>query len=628
MKVGMGYRTQILSTAVLLASSVIAPARSALSQEPWHFIFPEQRRMEIRDPSQMRRVRLPEMPAPATVSHPGGELQPWYLSLDEAIRIALENADVIRVLGGSSGRTIYDPAISNTQIDQARGVFDPAIGVNNNFTRVDPPGGLTGDRYDLSLGLSKQTVTGGRAALDVNTHRFRGPLDLPGLNPQIDSSTSMSFSQPLLQNAGASVNLAPIVIARIDTERSFFQMKDSVQELVRGVIDAYWALVSARTDVWVRHQQVEQGLWSEEIAAVRLEFGTENIGPVVQARAALAGFRSGLVTSQANRLQREAALRNILDLPPVDSHEIVPTTPPNTEWPEESWEDIVAVAQERRPDLIELKLIIEADQQQLLMARNQALPNVEAVALYQWNGLEGRVPGGAYYMSGPGQFTGWQLGVNFSVPIGMRASRAGLRREELTIARDRANLDQALHNAIHRLAATYRDLAQYYEQYRVSREEKEAALENFNYQQEIWDVGGTAGQPVFYLNVFQAMTQLANARSAEAQSLTRYNTEMANLQREAGAILEAHGVRFSEEWFASIGPAGRLFNYPCYPRDIRPGSNLDRYEEGSEPSEQFFELNEARLRQDDDPRVPRRAPVPPFPATVPPATQPPIPGRP
>ena len=625
MKVGMGCCTRIFSTAVLLALSVIAPARSARSQEPWHFVFPEQRCMEIRDPSQMRQVRLPEMPAPATVSHPGVELQPWNLSLDDAIRIALENADVIRVLGGSSGRTIYDPAIANTQIDQARGAFDPAVSLQNNFTRLDTTTGLVGDNYDMSLGLSKQTVTGGTAGLNVGTQRFHDPSGGASLNPQIDSSTNMSFTQPLLQGAGASVNLAPVVIARIDTERSFFQMKDSVQELVRGVIDAYWELVSVRTDVWVRRQQIKQSLWSEEIANARIVVGSADIGPLVQARAALAGFRSGLVTAQANQLQREAALRNILGLPPVDSRRIVPITLPSTKWPEESWEDIVAVAQERRPDLIELKLIIEADQQRLLLARNQALPSVDAVALYQWNGLEGRTPGGLYVSSGPGQFTGWQLGVNFSVPIGLRESRASLRRQELTMARDRVDLDQALHNAVHRLAATYRNLAQFYEQYRVSREEKEAALDNYDYQHEVWNAQGTGA---LYLNVLQALNQLGNSASAEAQSLTRYNAEMANLQREAGAILEAHGVRFSEEWFASIGPAGRLFNYPCYPREIRPGPSAERYQNGSKPSEHFFDLDEARFPQDDDPPGQQGTPDPPYPTTLPPGSPSLIPGRP
>ncbi|MEZ6078084.1 MAG: hypothetical protein R3C56_21155 [Pirellulaceae bacterium] len=47
-----------------------------------------------------------------------------------------------------------------------------------------------------------------------------------------------------------------------------------------------------------------------------------------------------------------------------------------------------------RPDIIELKLILEADQQRLLLSNNQARPQLNGVALYRWNrlGLEGLAP--------------------------------------------------------------------------------------------------------------------------------------------------------------------------------------------------------------------------------------------
>ena len=52
--------------------------------------------------------------------------------------------------------------------------------------------------------------------------------------------------------------MAPIVIARIDTERSYFQFKDATQELVRGTIEAYWNLVFARLALWATEIQFEQ----------------------------------------------------------------------------------------------------------------------------------------------------------------------------------------------------------------------------------------------------------------------------------------------------------------------------------------------------------------------------------
>ena len=67
------------------------------------------------------------------------------MTLDEAIRIALQNAEVVRVLSGvaasSSGRTIYDPAITGVGIEEAKAPFDPNFQLQNNFIRSEPPPG-------------------------------------------------------------------------------------------------------------------------------------------------------------------------------------------------------------------------------------------------------------------------------------------------------------------------------------------------------------------------------------------------------------------------------------------------------------------------------------------------------
>jgi outer membrane protein TolC len=428
-------------------------------------------------------------------------------------------------------------------------------------------------------------ITGGEASLDVgdNVARFR-PGVFP-LNPEGRSAVSLSFTQPLLQGGGIGPNLAPIVIARIDTERSYFQFKDSVQELARGVIEAYWSLVFARTDVWARRQQVEQGQAAFERADARRRRGFGSAAEVAQTRVALANFRASLIGAQANQLQREAALRNILGLPPDEPLELVPVSPPTTTRVEPNWIELIGLAAERRPDLIELKLILEADEQFLLQARNQALPALNAVAVYRWNGLEGETPSGVEISTGPGEFTDWTLGVNFSVPLGLRAERAALRQQELILARDRTNLDQGLHGAVHELADNVRNLAQYYEQYLAFQDARQAARTNLDQQLAEF----RAGRAIF-LNVLQAITDWGNAVSAEAQALAQYNTELANLERRSGTILETHGVHFFEERNGFIGPLGRAAPPQCYPASVRPGPNAELYPRMSEPAENFFDL--------------------------------------
>src|SRR5207245_914806 len=160
-------------------------------------------------------------------------------------------------------------------------------------------------------------------SVDVNPTRTRDGL-LP-LNPQTRSSIQLSYTQPLLQGAGVRVNLAPIVIARLNTERSFFQFKDNVQQSVRGVIQAYWSLVFARTDTWARRRQVEQGEQALLRAEGKFRAGLADVSEVAQARTALANFKATLIGSQANVLNQEAALANIMKLDPA-TH-LIPLSP-------------------------------------------------------------------------------------------------------------------------------------------------------------------------------------------------------------------------------------------------------------------------------------------------------------
>ena len=133
----------------------------------------------------------------------------------------------------------------------------------------------------------------------------------------------------------------------------------------------------------------------------------------------LLNFRISLAAAQNAVLDCEAALAP-LGLPPMDGQRLVPISPPTTQREPFEWPTLLELAEERRPDLVEFKLILEADQQLLLQVRNAAYPQLDAVGRYRWNGLQGELPDGTYLRSQPGQFTDWTLGVNFSVPLGLR----------------------------------------------------------------------------------------------------------------------------------------------------------------------------------------------------------------
>ena len=122
--------------------------------------------------------------------------------------------------------------------------------------------------------------------------------------------------------------MAPIVIARLNTEQSFFQYKDSVQEMVRGVIEAYWNLVQARIDVWARKIQVEQSEEAFERETARLKTGLGDQRTWPRRSVTYNQFQASLIAAEADVLTREGALRNLLGLPPNDDRQIVPVSAP------------------------------------------------------------------------------------------------------------------------------------------------------------------------------------------------------------------------------------------------------------------------------------------------------------
>lgn len=586
----------------------------------------EQHRIMWHEPEVLSRYSRPPGMAPVTVASAEAAQTARLFSLDEAIRTALQYSEVIRVLAGngavSSGRTIYDTAISTTAIDQAVARFDPVFSANTAFRHNespiaipdpgDPFRGFISDRAtggnDVGVDLERTNRLGGQGAFRVSNDWNRAGADLPGrgsLDPTNTLQLELSYTQPLLQGFGRDVNEAPIVIARLQLDRSYFQFRDSMQDLVRSVIAAYWSLVQARTELWAREKQLEQTRFALSLTEAELRVGFGNLGDVSQARVAFNNIRAGLVASRNTVLQREAALRNLLGLPPEDGTRIVPTTPPTRDRIEFQWEELVGTAQRQRPDLIELNLILLADQQRLLQSRNASLPSLGATALHRWNGLEGRLLDTTRISSAPDNHTDWTLGVTFSVPVGLREARAGLRSQELVISRDRANIQQGLHQIEHVLATSLRTVDQNYLQYEAYRDTREAARENLQVQFEIFfsglRLGGARRSP--FLNVLQAIADWGNAVSAEAQSLTSFNTELAVLEQQTGTILETHGITFVEEQFGSVGPWGWHHSPDCYPRSLSPSGAADRYEDSEKPAEEAFNLEDyPRRREVNEPK--------------------------
>ena len=282
--------------------------------------------------------------------------------------------------------------------------------------------------------------------------------------------------------------------------------------------------------------------------------GVDTAADVAQSRSALAGLRANLMPPEADVLQRKAALRNILGLPPYEPCSCVPGPRHRTNRLVADWERIAAVAAQQRPDLIELKLILEADQQQLLVAQQQRPAAGRCDGLYRWNGLEGRRPAateshppravppiGRWASTSPCHWAA--AGRRPASPAGVDP---GPRPGQSRPGPARGVHDLATSSATSIVLRAVPGV----------RRAREAARVNLDRQAAAFRAGRT-----ILLNVLQAIADWGNSVSAEAQTLAQYNTELAGLERTTGTILETHGVRFIRNIFSSWTSRSRVS--PC-----------------------------------------------------------------
>ena len=506
---------------------------------------------------------MPKVAKPRTTQDPEAQ-EIWQLTLDRAIAIGLDNCEVIRVislgaqgipvsgfeptplnngagsgiasaLGASPLQTIYDPAIQETQIASALSSFDTnfttsllwghSVSPFNNAIQAGTflagprfPIIFNNDTAQFQTGLQKRTATGALIGVTHNINYLYSNSPTNVTPSAYTTNTQLSLTQPLLGSAplaggqagppvGLEANRAPIIVARLSADAAVWRFKAEVMAHVRSIEQQYWSLAQQHVQLWSSEKAVEL---AEEILKreqSELEVGRGTVADVAESQQRLEQFRLDLVTKTSDVITTERQLRNILGLPPADSRRIVPVTAPHESRLQPDWEASMAQMLTFQPDVVTQQLVVRVAELQLLVARNQLLPQLNMNALYQFNGLghtldrsEAVMTGSkilaidplvstqqhaAGLAGGPGiynNFQQWQLGFTFQMPLGMRGPLANTRNAQMTLLKQRAYLQQIVHQTIHSLARFFLEVDANYKQFKTASRLRDAASQRLEAQ--------------------------------------------------------------------------------------------------------------------------------------------------
>ena len=300
---------------------------------------------------------MPKVHRPRTTENPEAD-EIWHLTLPEAIRIGLDNSEVVRVislgaqgiplggfeptplntgagagvassLGAGTLSSVYDPAIQETQIATALAVFDAnfttsilwghsTAPINNRISAgVVPPGPSSRWSSTRTTRPSSRPCRSGRPPVPSSSSSTTSAISTPTARPTsipsaYTTNTQLSITQPLLggtaQNpSGLEANRANIVIARLNADASVWNFKAAIMAHVRSIEQQYWSLSQQQIALWSRETAVKLG---EEILRrerAELEVGRATTADVAEAEQQLENFKLNLVTRHLGRDHHRAA---------------------------------------------------------------------------------------------------------------------------------------------------------------------------------------------------------------------------------------------------------------------------------------------------------------------------------
>jgi HAE1 family hydrophobic/amphiphilic exporter-1 len=349
------------------------------------------------------RRAIPPAPSTARLGVTNGA--PLVMSLNDAIRRALENNKNIEVARDNV-------RLNEMNLNTLEGVYDPVFQftplVNHTVApQVSSPSGVSLSRtvsqtdFLVMPSMTKQFSTGG-GQYQVFFDGLRRTTDSPFtlLSPLYSSNLGMTFVQPLMRNRSVDVYRHNIRVQRKRLSQSDAEFREQTIDVISQVQQAYWELVYALRDEQNKLETVN--LAREQLRLIEERIGTGLGAPLERAEAEtqIETANTNLLASTQYITVTENALKQLL-LPNTSSVEwwqpIAPTDQPTLDFASVDLPSALIEARKNRPELTLLATQLDINDLDVKFYRDQTRPRADLQATVSATGLAGRTvnPNGA-----------------------------------------------------------------------------------------------------------------------------------------------------------------------------------------------------------------------------------------
>lgn len=453
---------------------------------------------------------------------------------------------------------LLDPTIAreSVSVEQARfeSLFTTSAGYRTTdtpFFVTDPNGNRTiaasgSDVRSVVPGIRIPLITGGQIDVQLPVNRVEnstGRIDvntgLPVSDLQWQADLSVTFSQPLLRDAGPDATLANIRIAFYQYQQSEARAKLSVITVLSDADRQYWRLDAALKLLRVQRQRYESAEAQLRRARRRVEAGVGVEADVLSAEAALADATSSIVAAESLVRGELRELKRIINAPDLDLNSRVllrPASEPRFLAVKLDADALASRAVRDRMEILEAELSLLREAVNVRLARNQLLPLLDLQYRYNANGL-GENSGDAFGLLGDNDFADHTVGLNLEIPLGNQAARSRLRAA--LAQRQQALADRNLReqNVRAEVYLAVQNLEQSWQGILAARQRVFAESKVVESEIRKFDRGETDSEAVRL-----ARDRLTQAQEQEVRAVRDYQISQVDLAAATGTVLGAANV--------------------------------------------------------------------------------------
>ncbi|HLG21841.1 MAG TPA: TolC family protein [Candidatus Manganitrophaceae bacterium] len=476
-----------------------------------------------------------------------GEGAPVEWTLQGAIRIALQNNVDARV-------ETENVSLREALIGQEIGQFDPTLRLEarsdrsvRGSTSLVETGFTAASRFEqenqrIDAGLQQRFRWGGN--YDLSLGQVRSSATLQEINPTLRGTALLTFTQPLLRGFGREAAEGPLRIARSDYAISQSAFKSAVMAVILEVSQTYWDLVFHRENVKIQRQTLQAAQQLLEVNRAKVGLGLLAPIEILVAESGVASREEGVVIAEKGVRDTEDQLRRLLNFPEqsaTEAPEILPVDPPEENEKTFDEKTLLETALNRRPEIEQNRLQLENRALAIRIAQNQLFPSLDLVGSVGRNGLGGNYSDEIDQLRS-GDFYQWEAGLVLTFPLGNRAAKAALQKEQAewnraALAREKVRQQVALETkeGLRRVRTDFQRIA-------TTRRARALAEKKLSAGNERFNLGLISSH-----DLLEFQNESADARGKELKAVTDYNKSLANLEKVTGLLSDRYPISATPE---------------------------------------------------------------------------------